>query len=44
MVSRDFTYIVDGVIKVIDKPSEWNAKDPEIKCSYDFHRRGKMVM
>ena len=39
-MSRDFTYIddiVDGVIKVIDKPSEsnkeWNAKDPEISSS-----------
>jgi len=39
-MSRDFTYIddiVDGIIKVIDKPSEpnreWNAKDPEISSS-----------
>ncbi|WP_121627463.1 NAD-dependent epimerase [Poseidonibacter antarcticus] len=39
-MSRDFTYIddiVDGVIKVIDKPSQtnkqWNAKDPEISSS-----------
>lgn len=39
-MSRDFTYIddiVDGVIKVIDKPAEsntdWNAKDPEISSS-----------
>lgn len=39
-MSRDFTYIddiVDGVIKVIDKPSEsnkeWNAKEPEISSS-----------
>lgn len=39
-MSRDFTYIddiVDGIIKVIDKPSEpnreWNAKEPEISSS-----------
>lgn len=39
-MSRDFTYIddiVDGIIKVIDKPSEsdkeWNAKDPDISSS-----------
>ena len=39
-MSRDFTYIddiVDGVIKVIDKPAqpnkEWNAKVPEISSS-----------
>jgi len=39
-MSRDFTYIddiVDGVIKVIDKPSQpnkqWNPKDPEISSS-----------
>jgi UDP-glucuronate 4-epimerase len=39
-MSRDFTYIddiVDGVIKVIDKPSEsnteWNPKDPDISSS-----------
>lgn len=39
-MSRDFTYIddiVDGVIKVIDKPSqsnrEWNAQNPEISSS-----------
>jgi UDP-glucuronate 4-epimerase len=39
-MSRDFTYvgdIVDGVIKVIDKPAtsniDWNAKDPEIQSS-----------
>jgi len=38
-MSRDFTYIddiVDGVVKIIDKPSEsnknWDAKNPEI-CS-----------
>jgi UDP-glucuronate 4-epimerase len=39
-MSRDFTYIddiVDGVVKVIDKPSEsntkWNPKDPDISSS-----------
>ena len=39
-MSRDFTYIddiVDGVIKVIDKPAtsnaQWNAKEPEISSS-----------
>jgi len=39
-MSRDFTYIddiVDGVIKVIDKPAQpnkkWNAKDPDISSS-----------
>lgn len=39
-MSRDFTYIddiVDGIIKVIDKPAEvnkeWNPKEPEISSS-----------
>jgi len=39
-MSRDFTYIddiVDGIIKVIDKPAtankEWNAKEPDIDSS-----------
>jgi len=39
-MSRDFTYIddiVDGIIKVIDKPAtpnkEWNTKEPEISSS-----------
>ncbi|GAB6034749.1 NAD-dependent epimerase [Galenea microaerophila] len=39
-MSRDFTYIddiVDGVIKVIDKPAQpnkkWNAEDPDISSS-----------
>ncbi|MDF1884361.1 NAD-dependent epimerase [Sulfurimonas sp. SAG-AH-194-C21] len=39
-MSRDFTYIddiVDGIIKVIDKPAnaniEWNAKEPAINSS-----------
>jgi len=39
-MSRDFTYIddiIEGIIKVIDKPSqpnrEWNAKEPEISSS-----------
>ena len=39
-MSRDFTYIddiVDGIIKVVDNPSQanekWDAKDPEISSS-----------
>ena len=39
-MSRDFTYIddiVDGIMKVIDKPAQsdekWNAKDPKIDSS-----------
>ena len=44
-MSRDFTCIddiVDGIIKVIDKPAkvkeEWDAKDPEIQSSFVPYR------
>jgi UDP-glucuronate 4-epimerase len=44
-MSRDFTYIddiVDGVIKVIDKPSiankKWNPKEPDISSSSASYR------